>query len=446
MSAVTEFDNYLTGLCELLSHKDRHERFKEYCRALMLPLERKSVEPMAAHTDARRTRAKHQAMHHFVAKAAWSDEEVLRGVREYVSPSLGTEEACYWIVDDTGFPKKGAESVGVAHQYCGQLGKQENCQVAVSLSLASERGSLPIAFRLYMTEGWIKDGQRRKKTGVPPELEFQTKPEIALDQIRAAKADGVHPGIVLGDSGYGNSSAFRDGVADLNLMYCVGIQGSTTVWKGERKPSPSEMKRKKPVKVEKLAAELPKSAWRTVSWREGSNERLESRFSVLRVNVAHEDKQREEPRGAEWLLIHWPEGAKEPEHIWLCTLPAKTSMKVLVHTAMSRYRIERDYQELKQEFGLADYEGRGWCGFHHHATLAIVSYGFLLEQRLRGINVKKKTLYEQKDLPYPKATRREGAGRTQRHVEDSIATLRHNLATQLVRRNGTCPCCQRHAG
>jgi SRSO17 transposase len=401
MSAVIQFEQYLTGLCELLSHKDRHERFKEYCRALMLPLERKSVEPMAAHTDAMRTRAKHQAMHHFVAKAAWSDEEMLRGVREYVSPWLGTEEACYWIVDDTGFPKKGTESVGVAHQYCGQLGKQENCQVAVSLSLASERGSLPIAFVLYMTEGWVKDRERRKKTGVPPELEFRTKPEIALDQIRAVKADGVHPGIVLGDSGYGNSSAFRDGVTDLGLMYCVGIQGSTTVWNGDRKPSPSEMKKRKPIKVEKLAAQLPKSAWRTVSWREGSNQRLESRFSALRVNVAHEDKQRKEPRGAEWLLIHWPEGAKEPEHIWLCTLPAKASMKMLINTAMSRYRIERDYQELKQEFGLADYEGRGWRGFHHHATLAIATYGFLLGQRLRGINVKKNDVVRAEGLALP---------------------------------------------
>lgn len=348
MSAVAEFEQYLTGLCQFLSHKDRHEPFKEYCRALMLPLERKSVEPMAAHTNARRIRAKHQSMHHFVAQAAWPDDEMLLGVREYVSPSLGTEEACYWIVDDTGFPKKGAESVGVAHQCCGQLGKQENCQVAVSLSLASERGSLPIAFQLYMTEGWINDSQRRTKTGVPPELEFRTKPELALEQIRAGKADGVPPGVVLGDSGYGNSSAFRDGVADLGLIYCVGIQGSTTVWKGERKPSPSEMKKRKPIKVETLAAELPRSAWRTVSWREGSNERLESRFSALRVSVAHEDKQRQEPRGAEWLLIHWPDGAKEPEHIWLCTMPPKTPMKVLIRMAMSRYWIERDYRPLRK--------------------------------------------------------------------------------------------------
>jgi SRSO17 transposase len=365
------------------------------------------------------------------------------------------ERYTYSIVDDTGFPKKGQHSVGVARQYCGQPGKQDNCQVALRLSLATARGSLPISFRLYLPEEWARDKARREKVGVPAEITFATEPQIALEQIRAAKTAGVPVGVVLGDAGYGNGIEFRDGLRELELKYCVGVQPSTTVWTGELAllpPKPKKSKRGRPatrlrraaghepVSVKELACQLPRCAWRTIGWREGSNTRLVSRFTALRVRAAHQDWRRSELREQEWLVIEWPDSESEPVHYWLSNLPASTALRTLVATAMTRWRIERDYQELKQEFGLSHYEGRGWRGFHHHATLCIAAYGFLANERLKG-GGRKKTPLDQKRLSYPKATRRAEAGGMQRHVPDSILTLRYLLARAIAQRLDRYPCC-----
>jgi SRSO17 transposase len=434
MADLAEFERYMNHLSGLLGHADRQAGFIEYGRGLMLPIERKSVEPLAAHTDPWHVSSKHQSLHHMVAKSDWSDEAVLGGVREWVSPGLKLEKDCYWIVDDTGFPKKGQHSVGVARQYCGQLGKKDNCQVAVSLSLASARGSVPIAFRLYLPEEWASDNARREKAGVPAEIEFATKPQIALEQIRAAKAAGVPVGVVLGDAGYGNSVDFRESLSEQGLKYCVGVQASTTVWTGELAPLPPKPKKSKrgrpatrlrratghePVSVKELAVELPTRAWRTVGWREGSNERLVSRFAALRVRAAHQDWRRGELREEEWLLIEWPNRESEPVHYWLCNLPASTALRTMVNTAMMRWRIERDYQELKQEFGLSHYEGRGWRGFHHHATLCIAAYGFLLNQRLKGGGIKKNSAQSKASLLpegyTPRGSRKNATPRSRLH-------------------------------
>ena len=398
MGTLDEFERYMETLCERLGHADRQRGFIEYSQGLMLPIERKSVEPLAAHTDPWHVSAKHQSLHHMVAKSDWSDEAVLDGVREWVAPALGLEKGCYWIVDDTGFPKNGRHSVGVTRQYCGQLGKQDNCQVAVSLSLASPEGSLPIAFRLYLPEEWAADKVRRQKTGVPEDIRFATKPDIALAQIQAAQATGVPAGVVLADAGYGNSLDFREGLTALGLAYCVGVQSNTGVWTKERMPLPPKPRTSirgreatrlrrapghTPLSVKEVACQLPARAWRTVTWRQGTNARLSARFAALRVRAAHRDWHRCAPREEEWLLIDWPRQESEPVHYWLARLPATTTLRALVGTAMMRWRIERDYQELKQEFGLSHYEGRGWRGFHHHATLCIAAYGFLLTTRLK---------------------------------------------------------------
>lgn len=448
MANLAEFERYMNHLCGLLGHADRRAGFLDYSRGLMLPIERKSVEPLAAHTDPWRVSSKHQSLHHMVAKADWSDEAVLGGVREWAIPGLELEEDCYWIVDDTGFPKKGRHSVGVTRQYCGQLGKQDNCQVAVSLSLASARGSLPIAFRLYLPEEWAKDKARRKKAGVPAEIEFATKPQIALEQIRAAKAAGIPVGIVLADAAYGTSIDFREGLSELGLKYCVGVQPATTVWTQERAPLPPKRKKSQrgrpatrlrraaghePIAVKELAFELPRSAWRRVSWREGTNTRLASRFTALRVRAAHRDYNRSELREPQWLLIDWPEYESEPVHYWLCTLPASTALCALVNTAMTRWRIERDYQELKQEFGLAHYEGRGWRGFHHHATLCIAAYGFLLSQRLKGGGDKKNSARSEASLLpegyTPRGSRKNATSRARLNRYTSIPVGSDNHAT-----------------
>jgi len=316
-------------------------------------------------------------------------------------PALGlhvAEEAgYYWIIDDTGFPKKGKHSVGVARQYCGQLGKQDNCQIAVSLSIATQRGSLPIAWQLYVPKEWIDDRERARRAGIPDDLTFETKPQIALAQLREAMASGIAPGIVLADAGYGDETAFRESVTELGLLYAVGIRPGTSVWapgtaplppkpwSGRGKP-PTLLRRApghEPIVVKELAMQLPVHAWQTVTWREGSNAALSSRFAAVRVRPAHRDTWRSTVRDEEWLLIEWPDGDTEPLKYFLTTAPEEATLEQLVFVTKMRWRIERDYQDLKQEFGLGHYEGRGWRGFHHHATLSIAAYGFLMAQRLR---------------------------------------------------------------
>ena len=380
------FEAYIAELVSVIGHADRAVPLHDYCTGLLLPGERKSVEPMAALTAPARTAPKHQSLLHFVANAPWSDEAVLSTVRQAVLPKLeahGRIEAS--IIDDTGFPKKGKHSVGVTRQYCGQLGKQDNCQAVVSLSVANHHASLPIAHRLYLPEGWANDPARRNKAKVPQDIVFKTKPQIALDQLRAAHAAGIPLGTVLTDSGYGYDSQFRAGVSELGLLYAVAIQSNVLMWTsdvmlpvpgpGGRKPSRPQL-RAQQISARQLALSLAAELWQMISWRE-NGERFTSRFARLRIRPATQAEQPDD----EWLLIEWPEDAAEPTKYWLSTLAADTSFEVLIDHAKLRWRIERDYQELKQEVGLGHYEGRGWRGLHHHVTLCIAAYGFLIAER-----------------------------------------------------------------
>lgn len=279
------FHAYIEHLSKALGHADRHVPLAEYCAGLLLPGERKSVEPMAARMAPSEVGAKHQSLHHFVAKAPWDETKVLASVRSFVLPIMQKVAPIRaWIVDDTGIPKKGKHSVGVARQYCGELGKQDNCQVAVTLSVAHDQASLPIACRLYLPQTWAEDEAQREKAGVPDEIAFATKPRIALEQIERAIDDGVPAGIVLADAGYGNDTAFRSGVSALGLVYVVGVQGSTAVWAPGTAPLPARKwsgqgrptkllgrdDKVKPIKVSDLARTLPRKAWKTVRWREGT--------------------------------------------------------------------------------------------------------------------------------------------------------------------------------
>jgi SRSO17 transposase len=380
---------YVEGLMRVIGHADRCGPLRDYCTGLMLPGERKSVEPMAAKTAPARTAAQHQSLLHFVGVASWSDEKVLAKVREMVLPAIekhGRIEA--WIIDDTAFPKQGSHSVGVHHQYCGQLGKQANCQVAVSLSIANHSASLPVAYRLYLPKDWAEDGARRDKAGVPLDIGFKTKPEIALEQIRWACEAGLPRGVALMDVAYGKDSRLRTGMTALGLTYVAGIQPNTLMWPSGASPKRrgkalnNTGRRDEPdlISGKEVALGLPKRAWRTIRWREGSADWLSSRFARVRVGVGH-NQLIPELLSQEWLLIEWPAGEAEPTKYWLSTLSADISFRRLVDLAKLRWRIERDYQELKQEVGLGHYEGRGWRGFHHHATLCIAAYGFLIAER-----------------------------------------------------------------
>jgi len=282
---------------------------------------------MAGRLDPENIQAMRQSLHHLVAKAPWSDETLLDEVRNHALPAMQKQgPVVAWIVDDTGFPKKGKHSVGVARQYCGQVGKQENCRVAVSLSVATWNSSLPIAYRLYLPKEWAADAERREKTEVPEEMEFQTKPDIALDQIRAAVAAEVVRGVVLADAAYGTNTEFRDGLTALGLRYAVGVQSSTTVWDSGKQPLPAKPRGKigrpprllqrstghQPVSVKQVAMSLPSTACKEITWREGTDRKLRSCFAAVRVRAAHRDYEKAEPHAEEWLLIEWPRGEAEP--------------------------------------------------------------------------------------------------------------------------------------
>ena len=401
----TRFERYAETMIQALGHADRATPARWYLRGLMLPGSRKSVEPMAARVHPQDVRSAHQSMHHRVADSEWSDGALLAAVAHEVVPVLTASgrEPCYWIIDDTGHRKYGRHSVGVARQYCGQLGKVDNCQVAVSLSLASAEGSLPLSYRLYLPEEWTEDKARRKHAGVPQEITFATKGAMARAQIEAALAAGIPRGPVLMDAGYGDEAALRDWLSARELVYAVGIRPATAVWCDEHQPAPAPAEHvlslskrpgrgrprtrlvrdetHAPISVKALAESLPRSCYRTLTWREGANAQLRSRFARVRVRAAHANR----PRQEEWLLIEWPKGEAEPTRYFLSTLPADISFKALVATVKMRWRIERDYRELKQEVGLGHYEGRNWRGFHHHASLCIAAYGFLMLERLSSV-------------------------------------------------------------
>jgi SRSO17 transposase len=390
------FVTYIEMLASVIGHKDREGPLRDYSVGLLTAHGRKSVEPLAAATTPARVSQQHQSLLHFVGQAPWSDDAVLAKVRQLTLPAIeshGPIEA--WIIDDTGFPKKGKHSVGVARQYCGQLGKQDNCQVAVSMSIANHRASLPVAWRLYLPEAWSEDAERRKKAGVPADVTFKTKPQIALEQVKHACESGIARGVVLMDAGYGADTDLRDGITALGLPYAAGIGPNTSVWAPGTAPLPpkpwsgqgrptTRLRRDaehQPVAVKALALNLAEDAWKTITWRQGVDAALTSRFARVRVRPAHRDYNLTEPRPEEWLLIEWPEGEDEPLKYWLSTLAADIGFDKLVDMTKLRWRIERDYRELKQELGLGHYEGRGWRGFHHHASLCIAAYGFLISER-----------------------------------------------------------------
>src|SRR6266705_5422018 len=283
------FAAYLDSLAQAAGHLDRAVPLKSYCTGLLLPGERKSIEPMAARLAPDDAQRMHQSLHHFVANAPWSDEALLERVRHFVLPVMKRNgPVVAWIVDDTGFVKKGTHSVGVTHQYCGQLGKQENCRVAVSLSMATEQTSLPIAWRLYLPETWAQDQKRRKKSGVQEQISIATKPVIALGQIRQALADGVTTAPVLADAAYGDETKFREQLSELGLPYVVGVRGRTTVWRPGETPLPAKPgsglgrprkllrrdRKHQPVSVQQVALSLPAKDWRAVSWRQGTKQKL----------------------------------------------------------------------------------------------------------------------------------------------------------------------------
>jgi SRSO17 transposase len=392
------FEEYLGRLSRVIGHADRRAPLRAYITGLLLAGERKSVEPMAAKIDPKHVSMRHQSMHHFVANAPWDEKALIGGARDYALQQLERHgPVAAWVVDDTAFPKKGQHSVAVARQYCGVVGKEDNCQVVVTVSLVNASMSVPCTYRLYLPAAWADDRARRRAAGVPEELEFEEKWRLALAQIDQMLADDLPQAPVVADAGYGSNTEFREGLTTRGLAYAVGIMRDTTVWPPGQSPitpSPSRGRGRpakrlrrdpahQPVSVRALARQLDRANWQLVRWREGTKGVMQSRFTLTSVRPAHRDHLRVEPRPAELLLIEWPLGEREPARYWLSTLPAGTDMAALVRLAKVRWRIERDYQELKDEIGLDHYEGRNWRGFHHHGALCIAAYAFLAAERAR---------------------------------------------------------------
>lgn len=421
------FKSYVERLAEAVGHSDRRWPLEAYVTGLLLPGERKSVEPMAAKVDPRHVSRAHQSMHHFVAAAPWDERAVLAVARDHALAQLERHAPVgAWIVDDTGIPKKGNHSVGVTWQYCGVLGKQANCQVAVSVSLANKTMSVPAAWRLYLPEKWALSTELRAQAGVPSGVVFRKKWQIALDEIDALVEEDLPPAPVVADAGYGNTTEFRDELTARGFSYVVGVAGEISIWppgEGPLPPKrysgtgrPSRLVRRtaghRPVPARELAARLPKSAWRTVRWREGTKGTMSSRFAAVRVRPAHRDVLRSEPRPIEWLLIEWPANEPEPTKFSLSTVPEDIDLPELVSITKIRWRIERDFQELKDELGLDHYEGRGWRGFHHHGVLCMAAYCFLAAER--GRLSPPQAIAFLKPAPLPKGFAPRGAARASR--------------------------------
>jgi SRSO17 transposase len=380
-------ERFLADLLEPVGRSERRHWGGVYVRGLLLNGERKSIEPLAARVPDGNV----QALQQFVGQSPWSWTPIWERLGKRMTAELEPDSA--WVVDDTGFPKQGDHSVGVARQYSGTLGKTANCQVAVSIHLVSENGNTPLGWRLYLPESWAKDEQRRQEAGIPTEISFVPKWQLALEIIDQIRSWDLPDRVVLADAGYGESTEFREALEQRQLRYAVGVGPQVGVWlkppklqklkpksKG-RPPSAWHYGDQRPLAVK--AAALKAKGWRTIRWREGSKGWLESRFWAMRVQPSHGFQEGEPPHKEVWLLVEWPESAEAPLKYFLCDLPEHYTLRRLVRLAKSRWQIEQGYQQLKEELGLDHYEGRNWQGWHHHVTLVMMAYAFLTLETLR---------------------------------------------------------------
>lgn len=381
-----ELDAFIEQLTAGMGRPERRAAMGLYLTGLLLDGERKSIEPMAARLvdSAGEVQAMRQRLQQCVVVAEWAEQETYARIAGLVEREMPSVEA--FVIDDTGFAKKGVHSVGVQRQYSGTLGRTENCQVATSLHLAGESGSACIGMRLYLPESWASDPVRRRKTGVPEDIAFAEKWRIALALLDDALAAGVRQHVVLADSGYGDNGEFRRELDARRLKYVVGVSGSAIVWPSKATPKRGVVrgralyldKRHPPESITDYAGTL---TYRRITWRDGSRGIQRSRFAAVRVCTARGHHRGSPPSEPLWLLCWWPEDESKPAKFWLSNLPADTSIKRLVRLAKLRWRVERDYQEMKGELGLDHFEGRTWRGFHHHAALCAAAHAFLALRR-----------------------------------------------------------------
>jgi SRSO17 transposase len=387
-----ELTTFVETLTAGLGRPERRTAMSQYITGLLLDGERKSIEPIAARLveDADQIQAMRQRLQQCVVVSPWDADVLFARLARTLDQDL--PEVTALIVDDTGFPKKGTHSVGVARQYSGTLGRTDNCQIATSLHLAGARGSGCIGMRLYLPETWTTDRPRCRAAGVPDPVAFAPKWQHALELLDAALAAGMRRHVVLGDAAFGEVTAFREALTARGLTYLLRAQGSLVVWPpgtrftvparqgttGRPRSTARPTRQTSPVTLAALAAML---RHRRVTWREGSRGPQASRFAAVRVRLAHRHAEGAGPGPELWLLSEWPRDETAPTKYYLSSLPITTPLRTLARLAKLRWRVERDYQELKGELGLDHFEGRTWNGFHHHVALCAAAHAFLALRR-----------------------------------------------------------------
>jgi SRSO17 transposase len=374
-----------------VARQDQRRWGEVYLRGLMLDGKRKSIQPMAE----RLQDGDEQCLQQFVNQSPWAWEPVRERLARRMQAELDPDA---WVVDDTGFPKAGRSSVGVARQYSGTLGKVANCQIGVSVNAVTDQASCPLDWRLFLPEEWDEDAERREAAHLPAEERHRPKWRLALELLDELSGFGLEPAPIVADSGYGEITEFRLGLEDRRLDYVVEVKGGTSAYAEEARPErpryrgqgrpPTRRYREKPSSLKTLALAAGQEPLQEVAWREGSRGRkLRSRFLCLRVRPANTQLRRaakleEGELPVRWLLVEWPVGAEQPTKYWLSNLPAETPPGELVRLAKLRWRIEHDYRELKDALGLDHFEGRSFRGWHHHVTLVSIAHAFLTLERL----------------------------------------------------------------
>lgn len=393
-AAERRLERFLGALAPLLGRVERQTHAGEYVRGLLLDGERKSIAPITERVPG----ADAQALRQFVNQSPWEWAPLQAALTTLLVDRLLPEAVL--ILDETSFPKKGDQSVGVARQYCGALGKTANCQVSVSVHLGTGTACLPLTWGLYLPQAWIDDPVRRTAARIPDTVTYHTKNELALAALDRACAWGVGRRVVLADAGYGTSHDFRAALTARHLPYCVQVAPSVKGWKtapgpptppvyaGHGRPRRRPAGRDIPPSfaLPALAAALPASAWRTLTWRAGTKGPLRSRFAAAPFWPSHGVSSRGPlPAAPVRLLIEWPKDEPAPIKYWLAELPGEAlGLRRFVRLAKGRWRIEQDYRELKDELGFDHFEGRSWPGWHHHVTLASMAYAFLVLETLHG--------------------------------------------------------------
>lgn len=388
VEARARLESFLEPLLHLMGRQERRRWGAFYVQGLLLEGGRKTAAGMAE-----RYGGDEQALQQFVSQSSWDWMPVRRELARQMSREVSPRAA--WVLDDTGFPKKGSHSVGVSRQYSGTLGKVGNCQIGVSLNYATDEGCFPLDFQLYLPEAWANDPERREKAGVPEDVAFKRKWELGVEMIDRARKWGIPVSVVAADAGYGVVAEFRTALRERNLRYVVGVSDETGVWldpveptpvpyQGRGRPRTRQRDLPKPKRVLEVAKTLLEDSWSEITWREGTKGPMKGRFASVRVQPSHGHTQGRVDEPLCWLLVEWPPGAEEPTKFWLSNLPESATLKDLVYWAKIRWWVEQNYQQMKDDIGLDHFEGRSWAGWHHHVTLTMIAFNFLVLEGFRS--------------------------------------------------------------